>query len=77
MVRNLLALYKRLLIKYYIKNLPRRLVNVDSRIRPFGLIGNSLAKAQRVRKQFSLEISDQPNVTSLNIRTSLLIYLKD
>ena len=50
---------------------------MDSRIRSFGMIEGSLAKVQRVRKKFSLEISDQPNVTSFSIRTSLLIYLKD
>lgn len=76
MVCNLCALYKRLLIKHYIKNLPRRLINMDSRIRSFGKIGGSVAKVQRVKK-FSIEMSDQPNVTSFNIRTSLLIYLKD
>ena len=74
---NLLAFYKRLLIKRYIKNSPRRLINMDSRIRSFGMIGGSLAKIQRVRKKFSLKRSDQPNVTSFSIRTSLLIYLKD
>ena len=63
-------------IKHYIKNLPRRLINMDSRIRSFGKIGGSVAKVQRVKK-FSIEMSDQPNVTSFNIRTSLLIYLKD
>lgn len=49
---------------------------MDSRIRSFGKIGGSVAKVQRVKK-FSIEMSDQPNVTSFNIRTSLLIYLKD
>lgn len=75
MVCNLLALYKSMLIKHYIKNLPRRLINMESR--SFGTIGNSLAKVQRVRKKFSLEMSDQPNVTSFNTKMSLLIYLKD
>ena len=45
-VCNLLSLYKRLLIKYYIKNLPRRLVHTDSRIRSFGVIKNSLAEVE-------------------------------
>lgn len=45
--------------------------------RSFDMIGKSLAKVQRVRKQFRPEMSDQPNVTSFNIRTSFLIYLRD
>lgn len=50
---------------------------MDSRIRSFGMIRNSLAKVERMRKHFSLEMSDPLKVTSFNIRTSLLIYLKD
>lgn len=50
---------------------------MDSIIRSFGMIRNSLAKVKRMRTHFSLEMSDQLNGTSFNIRTSLLIYLKD
>lgn len=57
MVYNLLAFYKRhwyiyIYIGVYIKGLPQRLINMGSRIRSFGMIGNSLAKVQRLRKQF-------------------------
>lgn len=72
---NLLALFKKnLLIKHYIKNLLRRLINMVSRIRSLGMITVAWL---RVRKWRSLQMTDLANVTSHETEGGSLVCLKD
>lgn len=65
---------KTLLIKHYIKNLPRRLINTVSRIRSLGMITVAWLG---VRKWLSRQMTDLANATSHKTEGSWLVCLKD
>lgn len=65
---------KTLLIKHYIKNLPRRLINVVSRIRSLGMITVAWLG---VRKWLSRQMMDLANAISHKTEGSWLVCLKD